>query len=72
MQSMNLVTLLLIASFPIMLNGYAKSFSEGVDCTSCVTSGSTYTWWQDGGGKYTCTDSFWDESICPMYDTCTF
>jgi hypothetical protein len=53
------------------IHGYASTWYEAVDCIACTTSGSTYTWWQDGS-KYDCTDSVWDEGICPMYSTCTF
>eukprot|EP00349_Pseudokeronopsis_sp_Brazil_P000357 CAMPEP_0202961946 /NCGR_PEP_ID=MMETSP1396-20130829/6042_1 /ASSEMBLY_ACC=CAM_ASM_000872 /TAXON_ID= /ORGANISM="Pseudokeronopsis sp., Strain Brazil" /LENGTH=135 /DNA_ID=CAMNT_0049682181 /DNA_START=27 /DNA_END=434 /DNA_ORIENTATION=+ len=58
---------LLIAS----CSGYASSWFEAVDCIACCASGSTYTWWEEKNG-YTCTDSVWDESICPLYSTCTF
>eukprot|EP00349_Pseudokeronopsis_sp_Brazil_P001871 CAMPEP_0202957106 /NCGR_PEP_ID=MMETSP1396-20130829/1540_1 /ASSEMBLY_ACC=CAM_ASM_000872 /TAXON_ID= /ORGANISM="Pseudokeronopsis sp., Strain Brazil" /LENGTH=93 /DNA_ID=CAMNT_0049674425 /DNA_START=86 /DNA_END=367 /DNA_ORIENTATION=+ len=38
---------------------------------ACAISGSTYTWWEENG-YYKCSDSFWDESICPLYSTCTY
>ena len=60
-----------VSLFILSVHGFAQTWYEAVDCIACVTSGSTYTWWQEKSG-YSCSDSVWDETICDLYSDCTF